>query len=70
MVITHRFSFDVACPGCGASGRIKVMEDAGPPFTDIPRRSYVGDAGKFAVAAGDPPTITCAACGAEFGSRM
>jgi hypothetical protein len=70
MVINHRFSFDVACPGCHVLGRIKVLEDAGPPFTDIPRRTYVGESEKFSVAAGDPPTVRCVSCGAEFGSQL
>ena len=69
MVISHRFSFEAACPACGVSGAIKVMEDAGPPFTDMPRRAYICETGKFQVSAGtSPPTIRCVACGEKFES--
>jgi hypothetical protein len=60
-------SIDIACPTCGAEGTIKVAEDAGPPFTDMPRRTYTTDAGKFVLLLdGDPPAIECVACGDRF----
>jgi hypothetical protein len=60
-------SIDIACPSCGASSAIKVMEDAGPPFTDTPRRTYFTDVEKFVLLiGGDAPAIACVACGARF----
>jgi hypothetical protein len=60
-------SIDIACPDCGASSAIKVTEDAGPPFTDTPRRSYSTDAEKFELVVGaGAPAIACVACGARF----
>ncbi len=67
MAATHRLSIDIACPACGASGAIKVSEDAGPPFTDTPRRTYSTNAEKFVLLIeGEPPSIGCVACGARF----
>jgi hypothetical protein len=63
---SHRFSFEFACAQCGTSGVIKVMEDAGPPFTDPPRREYRAEPGKFTVEPGSPPTIRCEVCGAKL----
>jgi len=67
-VITHhRFSIEFACPACGASGKVGVAEEAGPPFTDAPRRTYAIDPRHFVlVVEGDPPAIECVACGAGF----
>lgn len=64
MVTNHRLSFDVQCPACGATDTIIVTEDAGPPFTDEPRRTY--SASEFGIKSGNPATIACATCGANF----
>lgn len=67
VVAHHRFSIEFACPACGASGAISVAEDAGPPFTDTPRRTYTTDQERFAlIAGGDPPGVKCRACRAIF----
>jgi hypothetical protein len=67
MVAHHRFSIEVACPSCEAPGKVEVVEDAGPPFTETPRRRYNSDAPEFAVISGsEPPEIECRACGAVF----
>jgi hypothetical protein len=66
MVAHHRFSVDAACPACGTSGKIKVTEDAGPPFTDIPRRTFADETQKFRVSSEAQPTIECVGCGASF----
>jgi hypothetical protein len=43
------------------------VEDAEPPFTDIPRRTYTADGQDFAlVSEAHPPEIQCRACGAKF----
>jgi Zn ribbon nucleic-acid-binding protein len=63
----HRFSIPVACPVCEAAGDIKVTEEAGPPFTDTPRRAYTADPMKFTLLIGDePPMVQCVPCGARF----
>jgi|GEM_PF-3816018 len=36
----HQWLIDAKCPKCGAYGKVKVFEDAGPPFQDVPRRKY------------------------------
>jgi hypothetical protein len=66
MVAHHRFSVEAECPDCGASGAIKVTEDAGPPFTDVPRRTFRDESQKFRVSSEAPPTIECVGCGASF----
>jgi hypothetical protein len=67
VVAHHRLSIEIACPSCGASGTVKVAEDAGPPFTDAPRRTYSTDPDKFAlISQGDPLQIQCVACGGRF----
>jgi hypothetical protein len=65
----HRFGFEVACPGCGAAGTILVLEDAGPPFTDQPRRRYCSRDEKFQVIVAARAVIRCLACGKQFSSR-
>jgi hypothetical protein len=64
----HRFNIEFACPACGATGAISVAEDARPPFTDTPRRTYTADPARFALISGgdDPPGIKCRACRAIF----
>lgn len=54
----HRWSFHFECPTCGRSGFVKVAEDAGPPFTAQPRRTYAAAPG-FTVTDGDPIKIAC-----------
>jgi hypothetical protein len=66
MSASHRLRFEIPCPACGSSGVIWVIEDANPPFTDTPRRSYKADEDKFIVTVGDPPAIECRACGGQF----
>jgi hypothetical protein len=67
MVTHHRFNIQVACPSCEAPGKVEVVEDAGPPFTDTPRRAYASDALEFVLIAGSEPLeIECRACGAVF----
>jgi hypothetical protein len=67
LVAHHRFSIQVACPGCGIEGAVKVVEDGGPPFTDTPRRVYSADPETFVLIAGsEPPGIKCRACRAIF----
>src|SRR5512140_229163 len=66
MTVTHKYSIEVTCEACGSAGAIAVTEQAGPPFTDSPRRDYVDEHRKFAVEGGDPPAIECLACGARF----
>jgi hypothetical protein len=67
VVAHHRFSIQVACPSCGASGDIKVIEDGGPPFTDTPRRAYSADPDRFVLTdEGAPPAFECRACRAIF----
>jgi hypothetical protein len=68
VVAHHRLSIQVACPGCGTEGAINVVEDAGPPFTDTPRRAYAADdPGRFAlIPGGEPPGVKCLACLAIF----
>ncbi len=63
----HRLSISVACPVCEATGEIKAKEDAGPPFTETPRRTYAVDPAKFTLLiGGEPPMIQCVPCGARF----
>ena len=67
MTTQHRFSITIACPACAASGAVIVTEDAGPPFSETPRRTYTAEPNRFEVAIGsDPPEIKCVACGARF----
>lgn len=67
VVAHHRFSVEFACPSCEALGKIKVTEDAGPPFTDRPRRTYDADPETFLLLVGEKrPVIRCVACGAAF----
>jgi hypothetical protein len=68
MFASHRVIVDVECPRCGATGTVIALEDAGPPFTDPPRRTFF--AGKFGVEPGNPATIECAACGAKFSGKF
>jgi hypothetical protein len=63
MSANHRYTIDTTCPGCGASGAVIVLEDAGPPFTDLPRREITSADNKFDIVAQNPPTAKCAACG-------
>lgn len=63
----HRFRIRLACPVCEAEGEIKVTEEAGPPFTDMPRRTYAIDPLKFTLLiGGEPPMVQCVPCGARF----
>jgi hypothetical protein len=66
MRVSHRLRFEIACPSCGVAGIIRVIEDAGPPFDDVPRRDYRGDPGTFEITSGATPSVQCLACGAEF----
>ena len=68
MVTSHRLSFDVECPNCCAAGTILVIEEAGPPFAEPPRRTYSAE--KFVVSPGDPLTLGCMACGAKFPGKF
>jgi hypothetical protein len=70
MTSSHRIKVEIACPACGSSGTIIVVEDAGPPFDDEPRRSYENNSDKFRVSGGTPPTIRCVACGTNFQGRF
>jgi hypothetical protein len=63
----HRFSIRLACPACGAKGELRLTEDSQPPFSDTPRRTYAVDSLKFTLLiGGEPPTMACVACGAQF----
>jgi len=63
MNLNHRFLMDVSCPACGASGNIRVIEEAGPPFTETPRRAYAAETAAFQITL---PSITCVACRTAF----
>jgi hypothetical protein len=63
MSASHRYTIDTACPGCGATGAVIVLEDAGPPFTDVPRRKITNADTTFDIVAENPPIVKCAACG-------
>ena len=63
---SHRWLFSVHCPGCGAAGAVRVLEDAGPPFTDPPRRGYQ-PVGEFEIFVDqDPVLVRCEGCKAAF----
>ena len=68
MAAHHKFTIPVACPDCGAPGALKVIEDAGPPFAEMPCRSYEADEpARFALVDGrERPQIECGACHAIF----
>jgi len=72
VVAHHRYKIEIACPGCGAEGAIHVVEDAGPPFTDMPRRAYTADnEGRFALTTAEgAPRIECLACRAVFAAPI
>jgi hypothetical protein len=63
----HLWSFSVRCPGCDTECTVRVVEDAGPPFGDTPRRDYTVSDG-FRVTPGTPATLKCLGCGAVFAS--
>jgi DNA-directed RNA polymerase subunit RPC12/RpoP len=64
--MNHQYSFDIACPACGSKGVAAVVEDAGPPFEDAPRRTYRSPDDKFKFQSGTPPTVVCVTCGKRF----
>jgi hypothetical protein len=64
MSATHRVTFDVVCPTCGAKGKVIGIENGGVPFADTPRRKYL--VGEFSVVPGNPTAVECTACGAKF----
>ena len=67
MIAHHHFSIGIACPACGAGGKISVVEEAGPPFTDAPRRTYSAVGAEFELnSGGGRSRATCRACGATF----
>jgi len=70
MTANHRIRLEITCPACGASGVIRVVEDAGPPFDEAPRRAYESDPDKFQVTPGSPPTVKCGACGAKVPTQL
>lgn len=64
---SHRLSVQVTCPACAATGEMRVREDAAPPFTDEPRRTYAIDPARFTLlVGGETPQMACVACGARF----
>jgi hypothetical protein len=67
MVSHHRLSIGIACPSCGAPGKIRVVERAGPPFTDPPSRTYSPESPGFVFLPDvAPPEIECQTCSAVF----
>jgi len=66
MSVIHRLKFEIACPSCGAAGALRMTEDAGPPFDDVPRRTYTVEAGAFLVIARAATKVECETCGAKF----
>lgn len=65
--VHHRWSFDAQCARCETVHEVQVIEDAGPPFTDLPRRSYKPSTA-FSVTEGPPVIITCLKCSNKFAS--
>jgi hypothetical protein len=68
MPANHRLNFDVTCPTCATRGAITLIEDAGPPFTEAPRRTFNSRDNKFVVTSEEPPAVACASCGTVIGS--
>jgi len=63
---SHRVEYEITCPSCGASGVVRVVEDAAPPFDDLPRRTYLAEADEFLVTPGVVPMVECLGCSAMF----
>jgi hypothetical protein len=70
MSASHRLNVEISCSRCRASALLRIVEDADPPFTDTPRRTYRVDLQKFVLGTGESLMIECVSCGYEFPSDL